>query len=90
MLYAFSISLGVARNPLLITYLKCDGDEKYLWDCDFNNTDNSDFICDFYNQIAIHCGMYVIILIVQLCMYVHNINRLQFINDVWSTSIDWW
>ena len=51
----FSNSLGVARNFMLITNIQCNGDEDNLWDCTFNNSAN--FNCDYYNQIAVHCGM---------------------------------
>ena len=53
-MYFFN-SLGVARNFMQITNIRCDGDEDYLWDCSFNNSINLN--CDFYNQVAIHCGM---------------------------------
>ena len=41
-----------------ITHIECNGDEEYLWDCDFDNiANNTEFICDYYNQVAVHCGM---------------------------------
>ena len=51
----FSNSLGVSRNRMQITNIQCDGDEEYLWDCTFNNTRRPD--CDYYNQVAVHCGV---------------------------------
>lgn len=56
LLLCFSNSLGVARNSFQMTHLACYGDENYLWDCAFDNI--TDYHCDYYNQIAVYCGMY--------------------------------
>ena len=48
-------SLGVARNFLLMTNVHCIGNETHLWNCPFNNA--TEVKCDYYNQVAVHCGM---------------------------------
>lgn len=50
----FANSLGVARNFLLMTNIRCTGNEAYVWNCPFNNA--TVIKCNYYNQIAVHCG----------------------------------
>ena len=48
-------SLGFVRNFLHITNISCAGNEHYLWDCPFDNA--TEVKCNYYNQVAVHCGM---------------------------------
>ena len=54
----FVNSLGVVREYLHITNITCAGNETHLWDCPFNNA--TDVKCNSHNQVAVHCGMYVV------------------------------
>lgn len=81
-------SLGVGRNFLHMTNVHCTGNETHLWNCPFTN--NTEFKCNYYNQVAVHCGMLHTYVCNMQVKFYYILYRLQFINDVWSTSVDWW
>ena len=40
-----------------MTNVYCTGNETHLWNCPFTNA--TEVKCNFYNQVAVHCGTYV-------------------------------